>query len=250
MTSPLSERTRRILAALIREYIETGEPVASAALTRRAGLGVSSATIRNVLAQLEEMGYVLQPHTSSGRVPTDVGYRFYVDLLLEARRASERRVGGGSACAATGRRRSGHGRSVVHRIARALGGLAARGLCGVSGRWPGDLPSHRVRAISDTRILIVVVTRGNHVSQKVGRHRRDRELNGTHTGGQLSQFGVLRPAARPGARKRARAASRRAVACTINCWDWRCGSRAGRSKTSNGPARCASTGRRRCSMAS
>src|ERR671914_631478 len=89
MTSPLSERTRRILAALIREYIETGEPVASAALTRRAGLGVSSATIRNVLAQLEEMGYLLQPHTSAGRVPTDVGYRLYVDHLLDARRASK-----------------------------------------------------------------------------------------------------------------------------------------------------------------
>lgn len=90
MTSPaLSERTRRILAALIREYIETGEPVASAALTRRAGLTCSSATIRNVLAQLEEMGLVWQPHTSAGRVPTDLGYRSYVDLLLEARRASK-----------------------------------------------------------------------------------------------------------------------------------------------------------------
>src|SRR5919107_6067589 len=89
MTSPLSERTRRILAALIREYIETGEPVASAALTRRAGLSVSSATVRNVLAQLEEMGYVWQPHTSAGRVPTDAGYRCYVDMLLDSRRSSK-----------------------------------------------------------------------------------------------------------------------------------------------------------------
>src|SRR5919109_930131 len=88
MTAPLSERTRRILAALIREYIDTGEPVASAALARRAGLALSSATIRNVLVQLEELGYVWQPHTSAGRVPTDLGYRFYVDLLLEARRAA------------------------------------------------------------------------------------------------------------------------------------------------------------------
>src|SRR5688500_17491961 len=80
MTSPaLSDRTRRILAALIREYIETGEPVSSAALTRRTGLALSSATIRNVLAQLEDMGFVWQPHTSAGRVPTDLGYRCYVD---------------------------------------------------------------------------------------------------------------------------------------------------------------------------
>src|SRR6185436_16473505 len=90
MTTPaLSDRTRRILAALIREYIETGEPVASAALTRRAGLAVSSATIRNVLAQLEEMGYVWQPHTSAGRVPTDAGYRCYVDMLLDGRRSTK-----------------------------------------------------------------------------------------------------------------------------------------------------------------
>ena len=85
----LSDRTRRVLATLVREYIETGEPVASATLSRRAGLDVSSATIRNVLAQLEEMGYVWQPHTSAGRVPTDLGYRFYVDMLLEARRATK-----------------------------------------------------------------------------------------------------------------------------------------------------------------
>ena len=89
----MSDRTRRILAALIREYIETGEPVASAALTRRTGLSVSSATIRNVLAQLEDMGFVWQPHTSAGRVPTDLGYRFYVDLLLETKRATKDAAG-------------------------------------------------------------------------------------------------------------------------------------------------------------
>ncbi|MFP5378288.1 MAG: hypothetical protein ACLGHP_00740, partial [Vicinamibacteria bacterium] len=84
----LSERPRRILATLVREYIETGEPVASATVMRRSGLTVSSATIRNVLAQLEEMGFVSQPHTSAGRVPTDLGYRYYVDMLLEGRRVA------------------------------------------------------------------------------------------------------------------------------------------------------------------
>ena len=79
----LSDRTRRVLACLVKDYIDTGEPVASATLSRRAGLGVSSATIRNVLAQLEDMGYVCQPHTSAGRVPTDLGYRYYVDMLLD-----------------------------------------------------------------------------------------------------------------------------------------------------------------------
>src|SRR5918996_1323751 len=82
----LSERSRRLLATLVREYIETGEPVASQCLARESGLGVSSATVRSVLAQLEEGGYVLQPHTSAGRVPTDRGYRVFVDLLLEGRK--------------------------------------------------------------------------------------------------------------------------------------------------------------------
>src|SRR4051812_7953157 len=80
------ERSARVLAALVRHYIGSGEPVASSMLAATAGLGVSSATVRNTLAQLEEEGYVSQPHTSAGRVPTDLGYRFYVDLLLEQRR--------------------------------------------------------------------------------------------------------------------------------------------------------------------
>jgi heat-inducible transcriptional repressor len=84
----LSERARRILASLVREHIETGEPVASQSLVRRGGLGLSSATIRNVLVQLEELGYLRQPHTSAGRVPTDLGYRSYVDQLLKRPRLS------------------------------------------------------------------------------------------------------------------------------------------------------------------
>jgi heat-inducible transcriptional repressor len=79
-----SERSQRLLAALVREYIVSGEPVASSMLARAAGLGVSSATVRNVLVRLEAEGFIQQPHTSAGRVPTDRGYRFYVDRLLEA----------------------------------------------------------------------------------------------------------------------------------------------------------------------
>src|SRR5215475_8473155 len=82
------ERSRRVLAALVREYIATGEPVPSALLVSAAGLGVSPATVRNILARLEAEGFVQQPHTSAGRIPTDRGYRFYVDLLLETRRSS------------------------------------------------------------------------------------------------------------------------------------------------------------------
>lgn len=82
----LSERNRRILAALVREYIERGDPVSSLWLAEHSGLDVSSATVRNGLAVLEELGLVRQPHTSAGRVPTDLAYRLYVDQLLEGRR--------------------------------------------------------------------------------------------------------------------------------------------------------------------
>jgi len=85
----LTPRSGRILTTVVREYIHTGEPVASVVIARRATLGISSATIRTVLARLEEQGFVRQPHTSAGRVPTDQGYRFYVQRLLEGRRLGE-----------------------------------------------------------------------------------------------------------------------------------------------------------------
>ncbi len=78
----LGERQRELLRAVIREYIATAEPVASAALVRRYGLDVSSATVRNELAALEEMGLLSHPHTSAGRVPTDLGYRYFIDSLM------------------------------------------------------------------------------------------------------------------------------------------------------------------------
>ena len=80
--SELSERERRVLEAVIRSYVETAEPAGSRSLTRRFGLGVSPATIRNTMADLEEKGFLSHPHTSAGRVPTDKAYRTYVDSLI------------------------------------------------------------------------------------------------------------------------------------------------------------------------
>jgi heat-inducible transcriptional repressor len=77
----MDERKAAILKALIEEYVETGQPVGSGTVTREAGLGVSSATVRNEMAVLEREGYVTHPHTSAGRVPTDKGYRHFVDHL-------------------------------------------------------------------------------------------------------------------------------------------------------------------------
>jgi heat-inducible transcriptional repressor len=80
--SELSERERQVLEAVIRSYVETAEPAGSRALTRRFRLGVSPATIRNTMADLEEKGFLSHPHTSAGRVPTDKAYRVYVDSLM------------------------------------------------------------------------------------------------------------------------------------------------------------------------
>lgn len=79
----LDDRKKRILQAVIRTYLETGEPVGSRTISKYTDLNLSSATIRNEMSDLEEMGYILQPHTSAGRIPSDKGYRFYVDTMLE-----------------------------------------------------------------------------------------------------------------------------------------------------------------------
>lgn len=78
----LDERKQKILQAIIRNYMETGEPVGSRTISKYSDLNLSSATIRNEMSDLEEMGYIVQPHTSAGRIPSDKGYRLYVDHIL------------------------------------------------------------------------------------------------------------------------------------------------------------------------
>ncbi|MCL2593776.1 MAG: heat-inducible transcriptional repressor HrcA [Defluviitaleaceae bacterium] len=81
----LNERKLKILEAIVKDYIETAEPIGSRTIEKKYNLGISSATIRNEMSDLEEMGYIIQPHTSSGRVPSDKGYRLYVDNLMNYR---------------------------------------------------------------------------------------------------------------------------------------------------------------------
>ena len=165
MIQDANDRSRRVLAALVREYIASGEPVASSLLVSAAGLGVSSATVRSMLARLEDEGYVQQPHTSAGRVPTDRGYRFYVDLLLESKRP--RRTS--TAVEARLRRESPAGLidallpQVSHVVSQASHsvGFASR-------------PAHEVAVfdrvefvpLSASKVLVVIVARGGHVIQK------------------------------------------------------------------------------------
>jgi len=86
MSSVFTERDRKVLQAIIMDYIQTAEPVGSRTVSKKYRMGLSPATIRNVMADLEEMGFLIQPHTSAGRVPTDRAFRYYVDSILEVRK--------------------------------------------------------------------------------------------------------------------------------------------------------------------
>ncbi|HET9703724.1 MAG TPA: heat-inducible transcriptional repressor HrcA [Vicinamibacterales bacterium] len=167
MSGPaLSDRTRRILATLVRSYIETGEPVSSATLAHKVGLNLSSATVRNVLAQLEEMGYVWQPHTSAGRVPTDAGYRFYVDMLLDNRRSTK----DVSAVEARLRQEAGDAplmddlmSSTSHVLSEASKGV---GFAIAPPNAQALFQRIEFVPLSTSRILVVMVASGNQISQK------------------------------------------------------------------------------------
>jgi heat-inducible transcriptional repressor len=165
-TPKLSERAGRILAALVREYIETGQPVASLSLARRSGAGLSSATVRNVLAQLEEQGYVRQPHTSAGRVPTDLGYRYYVDLLLQHRRT------GRPSAAVEAELRQGTGTALMDDMLAHVSHLLSRDSRQVGfalGPENEAAAFHHIDFVplSNTTVLVIMVARGGQVTHKV-----------------------------------------------------------------------------------
>jgi heat-inducible transcriptional repressor len=162
----LSERSRRLLAALVREHIVSGEPVSSKTLARHSGLGVSSATIRNMFARLEAEGYLYQPHTSAGRVPTDRGYRVFVDLLLEARKPMR------PATMVENELRQHAERSpliddllisVSHMVSRASKHVGFA----IGSTDVAILQRIEFVPLGGTRVLVVVVSKGNQVTQKV-----------------------------------------------------------------------------------
>lgn len=117
----LSERERKVLEAVVRSYVETAEPAGSRTISRRFGLGVSPATIRNTMADLEEKGFLFHPHTSAGRIPTDKAYRLYVDSLIRVEPIGTRdrdrlaaQIGGGGSAI----------ESILRRAAQSLGVLS------------------------------------------------------------------------------------------------------------------------------
>ena len=161
-----ADRSRRLLSALVREYIVSGVPVASSTLADTAGLNVSSATVRNILARLEEEGFVQQPHTSAGRVPTDRAYRVYVDFILESRRS------GRTADAVEARLRREHIAPFVDTVLTQVTHVVSqtsRQLGFVLTPAPRSAVFDRLEFIplGGTNVLAVIVARGGHVVQKV-----------------------------------------------------------------------------------
>jgi heat-inducible transcriptional repressor len=159
----LNERQRRILGRLVAEYIEQGEPVSSAWLAEHSDLGLSSATVRNILARLEEQGLVRQRHTSAGRVPTDSGYRLYVDWLLNSRRPSRARpeIEARLRQAATVSDLLGH---VTHELSQASHQIGFA--------LSSSTPTSRLRHIDfvnldGRRVLVVVVASGGQITHKI-----------------------------------------------------------------------------------
>ena len=156
-------RHRRILASLVAGYIEQGEPVSSTWLAGHSALGLSSATVRHILASLEEQGLVRQPHTSAGRIPTDSGYRLYVDTLLESRRKARpsaevearlRRV-------ATVSNLLDHASHELSRASQQVGFAI--------GPANPTIRLHHVdfAVLEGSRVLVIVVGTGGHVIHKV-----------------------------------------------------------------------------------
>lgn len=158
----LPERVQRLLSALVCEYIEHGEPVSSQWLAGHAGCAVSSATVRNVLSRLEEQGFVRQPHTSAGRVPTDRGYRSYVDSIVGVRRTGR--------LAAEVEARLRPAGSVPDLFARASHELS-RVSQHVGFAWStgddGTLARIEFVPLEASRVLVVVVAAGGGVVHKV-----------------------------------------------------------------------------------
>jgi heat-inducible transcriptional repressor len=161
----LGERAQQLLRTLVETYIRDGQPVGSRSLSRESGLQLSSATIRNVMADLEELGFVASPHTSAGRIPTDKGYRFFVDTLLQLRPLDE-------VATAEMRRQVEASRDTSTDLIAAVSQLlsSATHLAGVvtvpRARHPSITQIEFV-ALSENRVLVVLVYNDREVQNRI-----------------------------------------------------------------------------------
>lgn len=158
----LNEREERVLEAVIRTYVETAEPAGSRTVAKRFGLGVSAATIRNAMADLEEKGFLFHPHTSAGRIPTDLAYRYYVNTLMRPVRLTpaEQRL----LRKELSDEQSGPIERVIRRAAQVLGLLTGELGVAIAPRLDEViLEKLELVSISSEKVLMVLTLRGGVV---------------------------------------------------------------------------------------
>ena len=173
MTSPLDSRAAELLRLLVERYVHDGQPVGSRTLARAANLGLSPATIRNVMADLDEQGFVCSPHTSAGRVPTNLGYRYFVDSLLTPERISEDQRQRIIAELLGGR---GQSRALAEVASSLLSQLSAMaGVVTVPKRNRTVLRRIEFLPLSDQRVLVILVVDHCEVQNRVIRTERQYE---------------------------------------------------------------------------
>jgi len=159
----LDDRSRSLLKSLVEHYIADGQPVGSRALSRFSGLDLSPATIRNVMADLEEAGFVASPHTSAGRIPTSRGYRLFVDSLLTVQPLEARQLGEMEE-ALQGRPAN----QIIASASQLLSGLTHfAGVVMVPRRAPSRIRQIEFLTLSEKRILLIIVTTDGDVQNRV-----------------------------------------------------------------------------------
>ncbi|MFQ5881940.1 MAG: heat-inducible transcriptional repressor HrcA [Candidatus Methylomirabilales bacterium] len=161
----LTERQREVLRAIIQDYISSAEPVGSRSVARRYGFRLSPATIRNIMADLADLGYLAQPHTSAGRVPTDLGYRFYVDSLMDRRPLTRAEEG---VIEKRFRPVRGELEELMREATKLLSGLS-RSVGVVLAPRMDQLVVKRIEFVhlSGERILVVLITKSGQVQHKM-----------------------------------------------------------------------------------
>ena len=162
MTS-LDQRSQILLKTLVEHYIADGQPVGSRALSRHSGLKLSPATVRNVMSDLEELGYITSPHTSAGRIPTARGYRFFVDSLLTVQP-----LGAGQVQEIKGHIQPGEPQRVINAASQLLSGLTH--FAGVVVSPKQDVTKIRqieFVSLSEKRVLLILVTTAGDVQNRI-----------------------------------------------------------------------------------
>ena len=203
----VSERAQHFLKALIERYIREGQPIGSRTLAKDTGLDLSPATVRNVLSDLEEMGLVVSPHTSAGRIPTAAGYRLFIDSLLTVKPLSEQdmesmRQGLGPQRDAT---------ALIESASQLLSGIThMAGVVMIPRHERNVFRQIELLPLSCNRILAILVTSDGEVHNRILQHRALLHPGGVGAGGRLPEWSVHRP----GHARRAQASARRSAAGT------------------------------------